>query len=229
MPRFVLSALLALLSAAPFAVATSAQSGIGVYVGPFPSSFIDAAGVASDAVCAYVVRTRLDNGTYQEVAYCYFAGNANLPREGTTRQDEITSGRAFWSDYTYELTGGFETATTWSVTTSWDGTLVAESTYGAEPVDDDSDPFAGWIGAVIPGAEGGVIHLSQDGVRNQVRYGISDAEIIAAWDDGVGVEFEESGVDYEGRWSGGVLVYGPAGNRLLNVRLATWLDVQELQ
>ena len=228
MTRVVLSALLALVLASPFALPTSAQGGIGVYAGPFPSTFVDASGAVSDATCAYVVRTQLDDGTYREEAYCFFAANAHLPHHGNVRQDETTSERPFWSDYTYELTGEFELATTWSVTTYWDGTLLAESTYGAEPLEEDSAEFAGFIGAAIPDGDGGAIYLSIEGVKNQAKYGISDEEILEAWDDGVDLEFEDGSVEYEGRWAGGVLAYWIDGHTLLNVRAATWADIQAL-
>jgi len=230
MRRFVFSALLALLLAAPFALTSAAADpdGIGVIAGPFESRMDDAAGDIRDVVCAYVVRTQLDNRTYREESFCYFLPGATLPRYGFVRHDNETTEGPFWSDYTFELTGELEQATTWSITAYADGTVVAESTYGPEPLDDDSAEFAGWIGGVIPNPEGGVVQLSPAGASSQAKYGISDDEILEAWNDGVEVDFEGDSVEYEGRWAAGVLVYWIDGHTLLNLRAASWADIQAL-
>lgn len=219
MLRPVVSAIVALALAAPFALPTGAQDGIGVYAGPFPSSFVDMTGGVSDADCTHVERTLLDNGTYYEVAYCTFVPGSPRPQAGSVAQTETTSERKYWSDYTYELTGGdLELATTWTVTSFPDGTLIAESTYGAQPLK-DSDPFAGWVGSGIPDGNGGAILLSTTGVTEQSKYGLTDEQVRDAY-DGESVTWTQGGVSYEGRLEGGVLVYWSGDSRLVDVKPA---------
>lgn len=196
----VVAGCLIALSAAPAMADEEAQeTQIGHIRGPFPSSFVDAIGIARDAVCQDVYRMQLADGSFHEIGYCRFLPGASLPDGAPVTHDNSNSRYPFWSDYIFETTGEFELGDKWSVKVTRTGSIVAESFYPAYDPNVKRDER----GSVIPNPAGGTITLSKQGLTDQLLYDVWEARVVSTYNNGETFEYVDKGnEEVTGIWDG---------------------------